>query len=63
MPKNVGVYCRYFYDTVFRMISRFKFIRKRMEQRNAYTKLTNRYDDVLTAQTWWSWIYMHIFGE
>lgn len=61
MPKNVGVYCRYFYDTVFRMISRFKFIRKRMEQKNAYTELTNRYDDVLTAQTWWSWIYMHIF--
>lgn len=25
----------------------------------AYTKITNRYDDVLTARKWWSRIYMN----
>lgn len=27
--------------------------------KNAYKKRMNRYDDVLTARKWWSWIYMH----
>jgi hypothetical protein len=25
----------------------------------AYTKITNRYDDVLTARKWWSRLYMN----
>lgn len=28
-------------------------------QKNAYAKLMNRYDDVLTGRRWWSWLYMH----
>ncbi len=31
-----------------------------MQQKNTYRKQTNRYDDVLTARKWWSWIYMHL---
>ncbi len=27
--------------------------------KNAYKKRMNRYDDVLTARKWWSWLYMH----
>ncbi len=27
--------------------------------KNAYKKRMNRYDDVLAARKWWSWLYMH----
>lgn len=30
-----------------------------MTQKNSYTRLMNRYDDVLTGRKWWSWLYMH----
>ncbi len=30
-----------------------------MTQKNSYTRLINRYDDVLTGRKWWSWLYMH----
>ncbi|ATS06552.1 ubiquinone biosynthesis methyltransferase UbiE [Porphyromonas gingivalis] len=30
-----------------------------MKQKNAYNRLTNHYDDVLTGRKWWSWLYMH----
>ena len=29
-----------------------------MKQKNAYNRLTNHYDDVLTGRKWWSWLYM-----
>ncbi|HQG39044.1 MAG TPA: hypothetical protein PLK15_07915, partial [Chitinophagales bacterium] len=30
-----------------------------MKQNKAYAKITNRYDDVLTAHKWWSRLYMN----
>ncbi|MDY6121974.1 MAG: class I SAM-dependent methyltransferase [Porphyromonas sp.] len=30
-----------------------------MRQKNAYSKLTGHYDDVLTGRKWWSRLYMH----
>ena len=30
-----------------------------MKQNKAYAKITNRYDDVLTARKWWSRLYMN----
>lgn len=30
-----------------------------MRQKNAYQKLMNHYDDVLTGRKWWSRLYMH----
>lgn len=30
-----------------------------MKQNKAYSKITNRYDDVLTARKWWSRLYMN----
>jgi hypothetical protein len=29
------------------------------KQNRAYAKITNRYDDVLTARKWWSRLYMN----
>lgn len=30
------------------------------QQKNAYTRITQCYDDVLTARKWWSWVYMRL---
>lgn len=30
-----------------------------MTQKNSYSRLMNRYDDVMTGRKWWSWLYMH----
>lgn len=46
------------WQTVARVVAT-KRQQQNMAQKNAYQKLINRYDDVLTGRKWWSWLYMH----